>query len=262
MKSALSGILVAFSMYSTIPVPQIPWQKNTMRWALSFLPIIGLIIGLFEWLWYIFCNYFNASAIFYSIIAVIIPIIISGGIHLDGLCDTCDALCSFGDLQKKLAILKDPNIGAFGSIWLIAFLLFEVACFAQLYKTPKYIIIAFIGFSVARAVGGSKIVFLPCAKNSGLAHIFSENSDKKTVFITLIIEAFLFLILATMTIYNINYGISISKVLILIILIWYIIHNKICKDIFGGITGDLAGFFICSTELIFLLVPAIGGMIL
>lgn len=262
MKSALSGIIVAFSMYSTIPVPQIPWQKSTMRWALSFLPVIGLIIGLFEWLWYLFCTNFNASSILYSIIATIIPIIISGGIHLDGLCDTCDAICSFGEIEKKLAILKDPHVGAFGSIWLIAFLLCQIACFAQLYKIPKYLIFAFIGFAVARAVGGSKIVLLPCAKNSGLAHIFSQNSDKKIVLFTLIIEAIILLILSTLAIFNVNDSIFVSKILIWSVLIWYFVHNEICKDIFGGITGDLAGFFICTTELIFLLIPAFGGMIL
>lgn len=262
MKSVLSGILVAFSMYSTIQVKQIPWQKSTMRWALSFLPVIGLIIGILEWLWYTFCTYFNASAIFYSIIAVIIPIIISGGIHLDGLCDTCDALCSFGDIEKKLAILKDAHVGAFGPMWLMAFLLCEIACFAQLYKTPQYLLFPFIGFAIARAVGGSKIVFLPCAKDSGLAHIFSENSDKKIVLFTLMFEAMLFLVLATLAIFNVNNSIFVAKVLVWFVAIWYFIHNEICKNTFGGITGDLAGFFICTTELIFLFIPAIGGMIL
>ena len=36
MKSVLSGIFVAFSMYSAIPVPQVNWEKKTMRWALIF----------------------------------------------------------------------------------------------------------------------------------------------------------------------------------------------------------------------------------
>lgn len=262
MKSALSGILVAFSMYSTIPVPQVKWQKSTMRWALSFLPIIGLIIGILEWLWYKFCVFFDASSIFYSIIATIIPVIISGGIHLDGFCDTCDAICSFGDIQKKLEILKDPHVGAFGPMWLIVFLLAEIACFSQFYKTPQYLIIALSGFSIARAAGGSTIVAMQCAKNSGLAHIFSENSDKKIVLITLIFESIIFLNLATLIIYNTNYSISISKIIFFVVLIWYFIHNELCKKIFGGITGDLAGFFICITELIFLLITVFGGMIL
>ena len=48
MKSVISGLLVAFSMYSAIPVPQVNWEKQTMRWALGFLPLIGVLIGAIE----------------------------------------------------------------------------------------------------------------------------------------------------------------------------------------------------------------------
>ena len=123
MKSVISGLLVAFSMYSAIPVPQVNWEKQTMRWALGFLPLIGVLIGVIELFWFEFCVYFGAAGVFYAVIAALIPLAVSGGIHLDGLCDTCDALCSFGDREKRLAILKDPHVGAFGPLWLMAFLL-------------------------------------------------------------------------------------------------------------------------------------------
>lgn len=262
MKSILNGFLVAFSLYSAIPVPQVQWQKSTMRWALSFLPLIGIIIGVIEWFWYVFCSSFDASPVLYSIISVIIPLIISGGIHLDGFCDTCDALCSFGDLEKKLAILKDPHVGAFGPMWLMAFLLCEVAFFAQLYKTPKFLIVALLGFAIARACGGSKIVAVPCAKNSGLAHIFSQNSDKKIVLYTLILQAVVFFVIAGLLVYNISFGITTVEICFFVIFAWYFIHNMICKRIFSGITGDLAGFFISTSELIFIAVCAVGGMVL
>ena len=45
MKSAWSGLLVAFSLYSAVPVPQVQWEKKTMRWALSFLPFVGVLVG-------------------------------------------------------------------------------------------------------------------------------------------------------------------------------------------------------------------------
>ena len=108
MKSVISGLLVALSMYSAIPVPQVNWEKQTMRWALGFLPLIGVLIGAIEWFWFAFCVHFGAAGVFYAVIAALIPLAVSGGIHLDGLCDTCDALCSFGDREKRLAILKDP----------------------------------------------------------------------------------------------------------------------------------------------------------
>ena len=127
MKSIVSGFFVAFSLYSAIPVPQVNWEKKTMRWALSFLPLVGLTVGAAEWLWFMFCTHFGASVVLYAIFAALLPLVISGGIHLDGLCDTCDALCSFGDREKRLMILKDSHVGAFGPLWLMAFLMAEAA---------------------------------------------------------------------------------------------------------------------------------------
>ena len=95
MKSAWSGLLVAFSLYSAVPVPQVQWEKRTMRWALGFLPLVGVLVGALEWLWFAFCTCFAADGLFYAVGAALLPLFVSGGIHLDGLCDTCDALCSY-----------------------------------------------------------------------------------------------------------------------------------------------------------------------
>ncbi|MCD8323673.1 MAG: adenosylcobinamide-GDP ribazoletransferase, partial [Clostridiales bacterium] len=43
---------VAFSMYSKIPVPQIKWTKENMRYALCFFPLVGVVTGALVWLWY------------------------------------------------------------------------------------------------------------------------------------------------------------------------------------------------------------------
>ena len=75
MKSVISGLLVAFSMYTAIPVPQVNWEKQTMRWALGFLPLIGVLIGAIEWFWFAFCVHFGAAGVFYAAIAALIPLI-------------------------------------------------------------------------------------------------------------------------------------------------------------------------------------------
>ena len=166
-------------MYSAIPVPQVNWEKKTMRWALIFLPFVGVIISTVSWIWFAFCSFFRANSLFYAVGATLIPLCISGGIHLDGLCDTCDALCSFGDREKRLAILKDPHVGAFGPMWICAFLLAECACFSQIFEYSELFPLVLVAFPAARAIGGRKVVASPCAKDSGLAHIFAENSDKR-----------------------------------------------------------------------------------
>ncbi|MBP3310664.1 MAG: adenosylcobinamide-GDP ribazoletransferase, partial [Butyricicoccus sp.] len=230
MKSILSGFLVAFSLYSAIPVPQVNWEKKTMRWALSFLPLVGLVVGGVEWLWFAFCTYFGASAMLYAIFAALLPLVISGGIHLDGLCDTCDALCSFGDREKRLAILKDSHVGAFGPLWLMAFLLAEAACFAQVYDTPRYLPVALIGFAAARTLGAHKIVTMQCAKNTGLAHLFAENSDKKAVAVTLRIEFIVYCLIPGAWLLSWYYiGIlTVPVIALALALVWYALHSRMC----------------------------------
>ena len=262
MKSAWSGLLVTFSMYSAVPVPQVQWEKRTMRWALGFLPLVGVLIGALEWLWFAFCTHFAADGLFYAVIAALLPLFVSGGIHLDGLCDTCDALCSYGDREKRLAILKDPHVGAFGPMWLIAFLLAEVGCFAQIYARPALLPLAVCGFALARALGGCKVVLTPCAKDSGLAHLFAENSDKKAVAVALLVELLLYLTVAGLLVYTVPHGLTAGKVLVAVLLLWYGVHEKLTRLIFGGITGDLAGFCISIAELLALACAALGGLIL
>lgn len=262
MKSAWSGLLVAFSMYSAVPVSQVQWEKRTMRLALGFLPLVGVLIGALEWLWFAFCMHFAADGLFYAVIAALLPLFVSGGIHLDGLCDTCDALCSYGDREKRLAILKDPHVGAFGPMWLIAFLLAEVGCFAQIYARPALLPLAVCGFALARALGGCKVVLTPCAKDSGLAHLFAENSDKKAVAIMLLIELAIYLTVAGLLVYTVPHGLTAGKVLVAVLLLWYGVHEKLTRRIFGGTTGDLAGFCISIAELLALACAALGGLML
>lgn len=255
MKGVISGFFVAFSLYSAIPMPQVDWEKKTMRYALSFLPLIGLLIAGVQLVWHWVCVRLGASVLLYSIFAALIPVIISGGIHLDGLTDTCDALCSYGAREKKLAILKDPHIGAFGAMWQGIFLLAQVALFAQMYEKPALLPLAMLGFAAARALGGRTIVALPCAKDSGLAYLFAQGSEKRLVSRVLMGE--FVLLCAFMFDMQLMYG----AVFALLALLWMLVHRRLCIKVFGGITGDLAGFFISTTELLALAVGAFGGLV-
>lgn len=225
-----------------------------MRWALCFLPLIGATVGLLEWGWLILASFLDFTELLYAVVAALLPIAVTGGIHLDGLTDTCDALCSHADQTKKLEILKDPHVGAFGVMWQTASLMLTAALFSQLYKNSSQLIVLCLGYVAARALGGRAIVALPCAKNSGLAYIFADNADKTVV------RRVLFFV----------YGISCVTMIILrplcgtaftaLSLVWLLLHRRICMRVFGGMTGDLAGFLITTTEMLALGAAAIGGV--
>ena len=71
----------------------------------------------------------------------IIPILITGGFHIDGFMDTQDAINSYKPREKKLEILKDPHIGAFAVISLLAYSIFwagAMALFQEKISVPPH----------------------------------------------------------------------------------------------------------------------------
>ena len=112
----LESLIVAFSMYSKIPVPQIEWKKDNMRFALCYFPLVGAVTGLIVWLWSLISGYLGVGTVLSTAVFVLIPVAVSGGIHLDGLLDTADALSSWQTRERRLEILKDSHAGAFAII--------------------------------------------------------------------------------------------------------------------------------------------------
>ena len=117
-----SSLAVALSMYSKLPVPTVDWNEKNMKYAMCFFPGGGVVTGAFEYAAvYVLLRYTDCGSLFFAAVMTLIPVLVTGGIHMDGFADTMDALSSYGDREKKLAILKDPHTGACCGIWLCAY---------------------------------------------------------------------------------------------------------------------------------------------
>ena len=92
-------------MFSALPMPQFDWNEKNMRYALCAFPLVGVVCGA---LWCV-CGVLPLPAVARAAGFCLVPVWVTGGIHLDGYADTCDALSSYGDTAKKLEILKDPD---------------------------------------------------------------------------------------------------------------------------------------------------------
>ena len=85
------SMMIAFSMYSRIPVPQVQWTKERMKYAMCFFPLIGAVIGLLEY-GAILLLRTQGFPFLEQILPVVIPVVVTGGIHMDGLLDVIVAL--------------------------------------------------------------------------------------------------------------------------------------------------------------------------
>ena len=232
----LQTMAVAFAMFSALPVPQFTWNSKNMRYALCAFPLIGGVIGA---LWSL-CGALPLPDMIRAGGFCLIPVLVTGGIHLDGYADTSDALSSYGDREKKLEILKDPHCGAFAVIRLCSYFLAYFALCTAVQFTPRIGLCWTLALVLERALSGLAIASFPLARNTGLAHTFASAADRKTVRSVLLVLAGL--LCAALVLLGGG-----ALVLAALLVFW---RYRVVSDLqFGGITGDLAGWFLQKAEL-------------
>lgn len=256
------SFLIAFAMYSRVPVPTVEWTKERMRYVFCFFPMIGALCGAGVWVWLFLAGKAGFSPAAAGLIGTAVPVVFTGGIHMDGFLDTVDALSSYGDREKKLEILNDPHTGAFavtgGCVYLLCYgglmirwaeMVMENGGFPKIF--PSLALGA--AFVMERAFSGLSVASFPCAKGTGLAYAFSDSAQKKTVrlFLAVWLSA-----CAAFLIWQggaVGWGVSAAQTAVFF---WY---YCMAKKKFGGITGDLAGWFLQISEIASLFVFTIGG---
>ena len=249
--TVLQTIAVAFAMFSALPVPQFEWNEKNMRYAMCAFPLIGLVCG---GLWCL-CGVLPLPELARAAAFCLVPVAVTGGIHLDGYADTSDALSSYGDREKKLEILKDSHCGAFAVIRLCCYFVAYFGLCGSVRFTPRAGLCWTLALVLERALSGFAVAAFPLAKDTGLAHTFATAADKQTVCRFLCgLSALLILALTALG----GGGLAAAALLAL----WR--YYFVAKKQFGGITGDLAGWFLQRAELWMLAALAVsqwGGVL-
>lgn len=94
------GFYVALLFLTRIPLPEFELDENKIASAVPFFPLAGAVIGGILTLINILARTILPNHVVAGI-TVILSIIITGGMHLDGFADTLDGLFCFGDHEKK-----------------------------------------------------------------------------------------------------------------------------------------------------------------
>lgn len=250
----LKSLAIAFSTYSILPMPQFEWTKENMQYAICFFPAVGLLCGaaLAAWNW--LCGLLHISSLLFAAVASCLPVIISGGIHLDGYMDTIDALCSHQPQEKKLEIMHDTHCGAFAVIYCCVYFVLCLGMYDALYTQGQIYAVCPL-FICSRALSALCAVTLPSARREGMLCAFTSALQRRTALlcISLTIAAGSILLLWLCPL-----SAAISLMLCLLTLLWY---RWLALKQFGGVSGDTSGFFLQVCELAALAGYAAGGII-
>lgn len=232
----MDGLLLALQFMTRIPVKkQLEFSEKNIKTAIAFFPLIGLVIGTAAGLAYLGLRSYSGNTA--AIAALFVVVILTGGLHLDGLSDTLDGFLSNRDKERTLEIMRDSRIGSFGVIGLILVLLAKFVFMSELGLEE------WIGIPVAminsRFAASIMISRFPSARSEGLGSLFRRSRPGKAVLIALAGYS-IFLLLFRPQALVAAAGAIISG---------YLLGGWSMKKI-GGLTGDVYGAGIEISEMV------------
>lgn len=254
----MRAIIIMFSTYSRIPMPQVSWDDKSRGYAICAFPLVGVVISLLSLGLVRLSGMLRIPDTALACLLIALPVIVTGGIHLDGLIDTSDARSSCKDREKKLKILKDPHVGAFGIIRLTLYLLLALAALEILLNkgmSRRDLIAALLIPVLSRICSGLMAGLLPKARRTGmLSDMVGWKTERGKMILLSVQLAVCAAVLLTADLLTGSILLAAEAVLTL-----YYRHMALAE--FGGVTGDLAGWYLCMAELAGIWALAITGWI-
>lgn len=256
--NALRSIVLAFSLFSIVPCPHARYEASSMRYLMAAFPLVGCVLGPIVAAWLLLCALLEAGAQIAGAGCVLITVVFTGGIHLDGFCDVVDALASRAEPARKRAILNDPHIGAFAVIACASWFLGSFALWSEttrelamrvlpnepfggLSLTGALSIVA-LAFALSRIATGIATTIVARAGSTGMVALFQEAGERRPVLIALVLE--LLGSLAAVILISAPCAAALAAAALGSLGV----VGPFARRQFGGMSGDVAGFFLCLLE--------------
>ncbi len=237
----IKSLILMFQFFTRIPIPiAVPANPKSFRRGVVFLPLVGAVIGIIL----AGINYFiepYISPLVASIVIVIAEIILTGGLHLDGLADSFDGLYSARKKERMLEIMKDSHIGTYGVIALIMTLMLKVAIIYTIPASIKFNLLL-----VMPIVSRFGVVFLgyrfKYAREDGLGNWLIGNVAIYHVIVSAIVTGII--------VWALFDNVYLSIFFVGIAVVFAQIYGYRVKKQIDGITGDILGSYIELMEVL------------
>lgn len=244
----INSLIAAFAMYSRIPMPHIEWNDKTTTYCICCFPAVGGVIGACSMGCFYLFQALKIGNVLSAAVLSVLPILITGGIHMDGFLDTMDAKNSYRSAEEKLKIMKDPHLGAFAVIYGLTYMLLTLGLFSEI--TAQGIGCMAVGYGFSRILSGLSVVTLQKAKREGMVSAVAEVSDRHNKWI-LLTELMICVVLLLIQWRWMGLAVAAAGGLS------FLYYRHMAYRDFGGITGDLAGYFLQICELLILMVVVV-----
>ena len=248
----MKSFVMMLSFFTRIPVKATDSiDENAYRKGIKWLPVIGLLLGAATGA--VSLLRCVAGPYLTAFLAVLAYLLLTGGLHADGLADTADAFGARRDREKTLAIFKDSHIGALGALALIVLVVGDTVALTDAGQAVWLFPLA------GRATALLAARMFPCARPGGLGQWFIDGVKWTHVIFAAMLYA------AAACALSVDFGQKVwmlpvfagmVSAFVLAAGLVLLIVSRFSRRI-GGITGDIVGFSVEASQLIYLLAAAV-----
>lgn len=253
----MNGLLLAVQFFTVLPIKkELPLGRKEVTAMFIALPFVGAVIGAVMYaVSVLMLDVLGSGTLLTAVFIVLTGIVLTGGLHLDGWADTADAFFSYQDREKRLKILEDPRLGAFGTMAIVLLIIVKIALFHEVLEQGLGHMALFIALPfLARAGMNSYFATSQSAKSEGLAYFFKEKIKTNYLITLTFVSAAAVLIGLGFIVGNVMLPLLLFTVIVVgiaIFRVWSLKH-------FGGVTGDLLGTFIEGVEAVLWIVVLVS----
>jgi adenosylcobinamide-GDP ribazoletransferase len=255
MSHALMALAQCVRFYSRLPVPRLPGENDPhaapdFKRVPRLLPLASILIGLPSFLMLLGAGAAGMGGLLSAALAITVAIITTGGMAEDGLSDVADGFGGGHTVERRLEIMADSRVGAYGAAAMVMALMIRVIALGNLvdffgYRAGAAALLA--ACVLSRIAGLMPLVFLPSARPGGKSSSVGRPTAM-TIAIALILAVGIVAALLALGGFKPR-GIAIG---ILISLLSALPMIALSQRMIGGQTGDVAGATQQVAEIVFL----------
>jgi adenosylcobinamide-GDP ribazoletransferase len=229
------------------PLPSLSeFRDDDLARGVVFAPIVGLMVGILPALAYYYLS--GAGLVqMAAVSAVVLNVVLTGALHLDGLADTADGFFSYRSRERILEIMKDSRIGTNGAISLIVIIILKYSILVSLSRESAFIALLAAPAAARMTIAWCAGVSSYARSEQGMGRIMVERTGWREIFITTVVTLALIYVLFGFSLIVLPAAIVLTAAAFALLFSYYS-FKKI-----GGMTGDVIGAVIELSEVLILI---------
>ena len=172
-------VVAATSFLSVLPLPgpsnrfeTNSASEQTLHLGSAYFPFVGFLLATILYLVQLLFGFVLPQLVLAAILVVAL-VLLTGGLHMDGLMDTCDGLFGGRTRERRLEIMRDSRVGSFGVLGGACILLLKFALFASIEPQVRSLAL-FIVLPCSRWTMVLALRVFPAARAGGLGATFRQ----------------------------------------------------------------------------------------